>query len=141
MKNSIVERDKQWGDIVNVLGVEAEVELFRTEDEYIIRIMLGKKCKFNMISSSFNSVARAVRQLSQNTNFRQRLSCLCSLPINMYRVFYVWLFHVLVPSNGHVMHAYVWCSFVQEEIHYPIQSNPIHVSQDECMNPFPDPGD
>ena len=70
----ILERDKLWEDIVNVLGVEAEVELFRREDEDIIRIMLGKKCNFlndDQYDQFIIIVARAVRQLSQYTNFRK----------------------------------------------------------------------
>ena len=66
----MVERDKLWDDIVNVLGVEAQVGLFRRED--IIIIMQAQKCNFlkdDQYDQCIIIVARAVRQLSQNTNF------------------------------------------------------------------------
>jgi hypothetical protein len=68
------ERNDLWENIVNVLGVKAEVELFCKEDEDIMRIMLGKEWQYlnkDQYDQFICIVARAVTQLCRNTNFRQ----------------------------------------------------------------------
>jgi hypothetical protein len=68
------ERNDLWENIVNVLGVKAEVELFCKEDEDIMRIMLGKEWQYlnkDQYDQFTCIVARAVTQLCRNTNFRQ----------------------------------------------------------------------
>ena len=67
-------RDKLWDNILDALGVEAEVNLFQRDDEQVTRIMLGKvwiqpeRFKHDQFICE---VARAVSALCNTTDFRR----------------------------------------------------------------------
>jgi hypothetical protein len=63
-------RSELWDNILDILGVQAEVELFKKEDEESTRIMLGMNWDF-LDSFQFNqfvcTVARSVCELVDKT--------------------------------------------------------------------------
>ena len=63
-------RSQMWENILDVLGVQAEVELFKKEDEEITKIMLGMNWDF-LETFQFNQficlVARSARELIDTT--------------------------------------------------------------------------
>ena len=67
-------KDKLWDNILDTLGVEAEVNLFQRDDEQVTRIMLGKvwmqheRFKHDQFICE---VARAVSALCNTTDFRR----------------------------------------------------------------------